>query len=143
MEKVKIKNAIVSYYGQNTSENFHKFIKLAKDKNINVITVEAGDRAIIDDDVYFDILWPGKKDYITENEVNNNAIVCKLNYKNFSMLFTGDVEKETEEILCTEYRNKLKSTILKAGHHGSNTSSTENFIKLVSAKYVFIRSWNR
>jgi len=54
--------------------------------------------------VYFDILWP-LKEQIKENVLNNNSIVCKLVYKNFSMLFTGDVEDVAEKQIISKYKN--------------------------------------
>ena len=62
----------------------------------------------------------------------------KLNYNNFSMLFTGDIEKEAEEEICKTYKNSniLESTILKVAHHGSKTSSTEEFLEKI--KLIFL-----
>lgn len=53
---------------------------------------------------------------IQENILNNNSVVAKLNYKNFSILFTGDIEEIAEKQILEEYKNNLqvlKSTILK------------------------------
>jgi len=78
---------------------------------------------------------------ITENILNNNSIVAKINYKKFSMLFTGDIEEVAEKQIVKEYKDKdiLKSTVLKVGHHGSKTSSKEEFLKEVSPKFALIR----
>lgn len=56
------------------------------------------------------------------------------------MLFTGDIEKIAEEKILEKYKNSniLKSTILKVAHHGSKTSSTEEFIKKVQSKIALI-----
>lgn len=64
----------------------------------------------------------------------------KLNYNNFSMLLTGDIEKIAEEQILSEYKNVniLKSTILKIGHHGSKTSSTEKFLEKINPKIALI-----
>ena len=73
--------------------------------------------------------------------MNNNSIVCKLNYKNFSMLFTGDIEEIAEKQILQEYKNNvqlLKSTILKVAHHGSKTSSTQEFVEMVTPKIALI-----
>ena len=86
------------------------------------------------------ILWP-KEEQITDNALNNNSIVAKLLYKNFSMLFTGDIEKIAEEQILDEYKNNLEelnSSILKVGHHGSKTSSTKEFIEIVKPKISLI-----
>lgn len=94
----------------------------------------------IDKYTYFDFFWPCE-DLISENVLNNNSVVCKLNYGRTSMLFTGDIEKIAEERILKEYENDisiLNSTILKVGHHGSKTSSIESFIKEVSPKIALI-----
>ena len=51
--------------------------------------------------------------------MNNNSIVAKLNAKNISILFTGDIEAIAEKQILEEYKNTniLRSTILKVGHH--------------------------
>lgn len=99
-----------------------------------------GDRIRIDKYDYFDVLWPDE-DLISENILNNNSIVCKFHYGSFTMLFTGDIEKIAEERILIKYENNkniLKSTMLKAGHHGSKTSSTEEFVDAVKPQYVLI-----
>ena len=78
---------------------------------------------------------------INENVLNNNSIVCKLCYKNFSMLFTGDIEEIAEKRILQEYKDNLQllnSTILKVAHHGSKTSSTKEFINVVKPKVALI-----
>ena len=62
--------------------------------------------------LYIDVLWPNSTNLIGENVLNNNSIVCKLQYKNFSMIFTGDIEKEAEKQILHEYKDNLE--ILKA-----------------------------
>ena len=54
------------------------------------------------------------------------------------MLFTGDIEQIAEEKIVEKYGDKLKSTILKIAHHGSNTSSDETFLNAVKPKIVLI-----
>lgn len=84
-----------------------------------------------------EVILPNPKKMINENELNNNSLVFKLKYNNFSMLFTGDIEEIAEnEILKSN--NNLTCTVLKVAHHGSKTSSTENFIKAVDPKIALI-----
>ena len=139
MENMKVKNVIISKQPE-SSTNLDKFIEILNEKNINPIYVKKGDNLKIEKNLYFNILWPDTSSFLTENTLNNNAIVCKLCYKNFSMLFTGDIEKEAENILVQEYKTtkELKSTILKVPHHGSKTSSTIEFLKQVSPKASII-----
>ena len=92
-------------------------------------------------DFYFDVLWPDNSSLVDENVLNNNSIVCKMNYKKFSMLFTGDIEEIAEKQILQEYKNNvqlLKSTILKVAHHGSKTSSIKEFVNAVNPKIALI-----
>ena len=137
MEKLNVKNAIINKQGE-MSDNYKYFIKLAKSKGINVIVVKAGDCLRIDKHTTIDFLWPNDN-LISSNILNNNSIVCKLKYKNTSILFTGDIEKIAEEELVKKYNNnELNANILKVAHHGSKTSSTVDFVDLVKPKIALI-----
>lgn len=70
--------------------------------------------------------------------VNNQSIVGKLTFGDFSILFTGDIEKDAEKFLWRNSNINLESTILKAAHHGSKTSNVDNFVGHVKPKFVFI-----
>ena len=73
----------------------------------------------------------------SESDRNNGSIVMKIIYGDTSFLFTGDAEREEEqEILNAGY--DLSATVLKVGHHGSSTSSTEKFITAVKPEYAVI-----
>lgn len=122
------------------SENYQKFLEIINNKKIKFYKVSAGNKIHIEKNLYFDILWPSQKP-ITTNALNNNAVVCNLHYKNFSMLFTGDIEEIAEkEILEFYSKNKeiLKAHVLKVGHHGSKTSSTIEFLDVVKPEVALI-----
>lgn len=86
------------------------------------------------DDIYIDILGP----IYNYNDKNSNSIVLKLEIDGYSFLFTGDMTVEAEYDLINKYGNHLKSDILKVAHHGSNTSSSNEFINLVNPKYSIV-----
>lgn len=93
---------------------------------------------IIDKSTYIDVLWP-QNSLIQENILNNNSIVCKLVYRQSSILFTGDIEEIAEKQIISLYGlNTLKSTVLKVAHHGSKSSSIEDFIARVKPKIALI-----
>ena len=75
---------------------------------------------------------------IKGSELNNNSVVVRLDYKDFSCLFTGDIEKEREGQLLTESRSNFNVDILKIAHHGSSSSSSPLFIKSVGPKIAVI-----
>lgn len=134
LKNIKVKNIILSKQYE-TTNNFKEIINIANKKKINVIKVEAGNILNIDKFVKFKIFSPGKA---LTNDINDNSIVMKLEYNNFSCLFTGDISKQIEKKLVKQYGNELKSTILKVAHHGSKTSSDEDFINQVSPKISLI-----
>ncbi len=137
LQKFKIDRIIIGKQLE-ISENYQEFKKLVKEKNIKVNIVKAGERINIENNLWIDIIWPIEGNEVNQNIINNNAIVCKLNYFKFTMLFTGDIEQETEKILVSKYENALKSTVLKVAHHGSKTSSIPEFIKLVEPQIALI-----
>lgn len=103
--------------------------------DVKFSTLKAGDVLDFGNGVEFIVMSPTPP--VTHySNVNNSSIVGKLVYKNFSMMLTGDAEKEAELELWE--RNDLESTILKAGHHGAKTSSTADFIAAVSPEVILI-----
>lgn len=140
MQEIKVNNIIIGKQYK-SSENYEEFIKIVKKKKINVKIVEGGEKVSIEDNLYFDIIWPFSDNMISDNSINNNSLVCKLNYKNYSMLFTGDIEAIAEKAILKKYSknlNILKSDILKVAHHGSKTSSITEFIEKIKPKYAII-----
>ena len=137
MQKIKVENVIIGKQFE-TCENYKEFIKIVKQKNIRVISVEKGKKVNIEKDMYFNVIWPDSNNIVNENKLNNNSLVFKMNYKSISALFTGDIEKIAEEKIISNVKEELKSTIIKVAHHGSKTSSTEKFIEKVKPKIALI-----
>ncbi len=136
LQNIKVKNVIIGKQFED-SENYQKFLKIVKENKIKIHVVEAGKRIKIEKNLYFDILWPSSNNIIMENSINNNSLVCKMVYKNFSCIFTGDIEKIAEKAILEKYKD-LKSTILKVAHHGSKSSSIEEFLHSVKPKISII-----
>ncbi|MCW8811292.1 MAG: DNA internalization-related competence protein ComEC/Rec2 [Ignavibacteriaceae bacterium] len=86
--------------------------------------------------LYF--LYDSKIDNIAGESTNNHSGIFKLVYGETSFLFTGDVEKNIEKIYAEKYKKFLDSDVLKAGHHGSKTSSSDVFLNYVTPKYSLI-----
>lgn len=74
----------------------------------------------------------------TDDAANDRSLALRFTAGNFSFLTTGDAETEEETALVAQYGGALHSTLLKAGHHGSATSSTEDFLKSVSPQAIAI-----
>jgi competence protein ComEC len=72
--------------------------------------------------------------------LNNASIVMRLEHGTTSFLFTGDAEREAEQWMVANDRNALRSDVLKVGHHGSRTSTIEEFLAAVSPTIAVIQS---
>ena len=139
LENLKVDTVVIGKQAEEY-DNCKKFLDLAKEKNVKVIAVEAGDIIKIDKYMYFDILWPDSKKMISDNGINNNSIIAKLVYGNFDMLFTGDIEKIAEEQVIKMYKNNdvLDCDVLKVAHHGSKSSSIQEILEKVKPKFAVI-----
>lgn len=72
-----------------------------------------------------------------DSDVNNTSIVLRIDYGQTSFLFTGDAEREAEQVILNSGAN-LKATVLKVGHHGSDTSTTYPFLREIMPQYAVI-----
>lgn len=117
-----------------TSKTFEDVIIAIKNKGLKITTPKVGDVYEIGD-ANFTILAPNNTSY---SNLNNYSIIGKLVYGNNSFIFTGDAEQESEgETLAND--QSLKSDVLKVGHHGSDTSTTQEFLNAVDPKYAVIQ----
>ena len=127
------------------SKYFINALKAAKANGTQQVKVKAGDVLDFGNGVSFEIVSPTQS-LIDEDtadikakkkvDVNNESVVGRLTFGNFAMLFTGDAEGPVEKTMAASYGKKLKCQVLKAGHHGSKTSSTAEFLKLVQPESV-------
>ena len=128
-----------------TSKYFINALKAAKANGTQQVKVKAGDVLDFGNGVSFEVVSPSQS-LIDEDtaaikakkkvDVNNESVVGRLTFGNFAMLFTGDAEGPVEKDMVASYGKKLKCQVLKAGHHGSKTSSTAEFLKLVQPESV-------
>ena len=138
LEELNVKQVLIPKQVE-YSENYNKFLDIVKKRNIKVKIVGEGNTINIDKNTYLDILWPEEKQ-ITDNVLNNNSLIVRLCYKNFKMLFTGDIEEIAEQRLLQKYENteKLTADILKVAHHGSKSSSIAEFLEKVNPRIALI-----
>ena len=123
IKQIKVKNVIFNNDEYNNLEL--KLIKILKSKKISYYkNVEQYDK--------FQFL--NTKKY---NNENDNSNVIYFNYENYKFLFMGDAGIKKEEDLVKKY-NLTNIDFLKVGHHGSNTSSSLNFINTINPKYSLI-----
>ena len=115
------------------SEAFYNLLDSCRDKNLKIEYLTKGDVLKIDSSTTMEILSPST---ITDKN-NLNSIVSLLNYKGYEFLFTGDAEKENESEILSSC-NLPDIEFLKAGHHGSSSSSTNEFIEKLKPEAVAI-----
>lgn len=121
----------------NDSKIFQNLKTEIKNKNIPGILVKKGMRLDIGGGAVIDILFPDRD--VSTWSSNDGSIVAKLTYGKTSIMLTGDSTTKTEKIILSENsKEKLVSTVLKVGHHGSRTSTSYEFVKGISPIYAVI-----
>ena len=117
------------------SKSFDIYIKKLEEEKAKRIFAKRGMRVNLDKGLYLDILLPviNKKGMSAHDEM----VVARLVYGNNSFLLTGDMEDNLESFLLS-FGGSIKSDVLKVGHHGSKTSTSEKFLGLVNPGLAII-----
>lgn len=121
---------------EHTTKTFEKMINAVTNEGLKITTIKAGDGFKIDlgDGTKVEIFSPVDDKY---NELNDYSPIMKITFGENSFLFTGDAEKLVEKQVIANGEN-IDADVLKVGHHGSTTSSSEDFIKEVSPDIAVI-----
>lgn len=118
--------------------NYQQMIATAQRANIPVYFINASD-ALSFDTLQLVCLHPAKD--FNGSSANSYSVTLSLSYGNFSMLLTGDLEAEGEDVVFQRLQKKediFSYTVLKVAHHGSKNSTSEEFLKLVKPKVALI-----
>ncbi len=108
------------------------------EEGARVYVAQRGQVIELGDGVSIEILFPDRN--VRAIETNTGSIVARLSYGATSFMLTGDSPKAIEEYLVLLDAEQLQSSVLKAGHHGSRTSSALSFVGFVAPEYaVFSR----
>lgn len=124
---------------RSTTPTYKNLIKKIKNKNIPLLSGYKDMKIVLDQekDIYLDVLFPDQK--VRGWGSNDGSLVLRLVYGNTSIMLMGDATELTEKIIAvTTDKDKLESNILKLGHHGSKTSSSEMWIDAVSPQSVIV-----
>ncbi len=121
--------------GLGESAIYDAVLLAAEAQKTEIMAAQAGQVIAIDDGVQLEVLNPGRE--LEAGERNNNSVVLRLVYGDFSLLLTGDAEADAETRLMTGGL-PVTAVVLKAGHHGSKSSSSPAFMSAVQPRIVII-----
>lgn len=118
--------------------DYAEWHRLLEEKQIETVTAKSGQRIHITQSAYLDVLTPFENfTATTPKNIHDATIVTRFYGGSTSILFTGDMERRLEFGLVSRGLD-VRADILKIGHHGSKTSSSEYFLKAVSPKMAII-----
>jgi competence protein ComEC len=124
-----------------TNREVQNLLECAHTRNVGLKEIRAGSQIFIDPNVRIYALHPTQS-MSAEKNLNNSSVVLKIMYGNASILTVGDAEIPAEQSMIKRYGEFLSSTVLKAGHHGSITSSGEEFLNIVHPQKALISVGN-
>ena len=118
-----------------TTKTYENLLQAVQDKGLQITQAQGGMTILEQDGTKLEFFSPNREEY---SDLNDYSIVTKLTYGDTSFLFTGDAEEEPEQDMLSRSAYDLSSTVLKMGHHGSSTSSTEAFLDAVNPQIAII-----
>lgn len=113
------------------TKTYENLLEAVSDKGLKIKSAKAGITIAENDDYEITVAAPS---VIDSENLNNSSAVIKLSYKNNSFLFTGDAEKDE----LSKIKTDISADVLKVGHHGSKTSTYNEFLNAVNPKYAVI-----
>jgi competence protein ComEC len=135
--------AVVEAGVPSKTKTYAEFEALIKEKHIQEVNAKKGMQIVLDekDGVVFNVLYPDRD--VAGWKTNDASIMGRLVYGSRSVMFTGDAPSTTESlVIAGNPPGSLKSDILKVGHHGSRTSTSNAFIEAVSPIQAIISAGN-
>ena len=128
-----------------TAKFYRDYLKVIKNKKIPYKQLTAGEILNLAPEVNFEVLSPlreyiesGAKNKQGKVDYNGSSIAGRLTFGNFAIMLTGDLETAGESQIVKNKAANLKCQVLKAGHHGSKTSSSDKFLRAIGADAVVI-----
>lgn len=116
-----------------TTRTFENMINALKNKNLQITVPKVGDQITIEN-ATLTFLAPNSNKY---EDLNNYSIVVKLKYGNNSFIFMGDAEDVSESETLAKQLD-IQADVIKLGHHGSSSSTTQALLDKVNPKYAII-----
>ncbi|NLA52612.1 MAG: MBL fold metallo-hydrolase [Alcaligenaceae bacterium] len=133
--------AFMEYPPGEYSENYARLKELVAKNGIRNIYAYEGLSYRVGEDVWLDVMYPPKEPgkvqtYFSRGD-NNRSLLLLLRCKGTSVLFTGDMEADVEKYLAPEWNYCVD--VLKVAHHGSNTSSTDEWLEALNPQLAVIQ----
>jgi competence protein ComEC len=126
---------------ETTNQTYLQSLEMIEEREISVVTARRGDEYLLGENAVIEILWPVEDLLINRDgshRLNDNSTVVRLTIGDVTVLFTGDIEADAEAALGGDYGRELAVDILQIAHHGSNTSSQDEFLELASPEVGII-----
>ena len=127
---------VIRTESENDSSVSRTFTELVNAEGAKVVYARKGQEVALGASTTIEILFPETD--TSDMESNTSSIVLKLTHGETAFLLTGDSPKNIEEYLVLTEGEHLRSTVLKAGHHGSRTSTSELFLAEVQPEYAVV-----
>jgi competence protein ComEC len=133
LERFKVGHILESSV-KNDSSTFSAYERAREAESAVMVAPSRGTRIKIDDSVVLTVL---SQEVVATSDTNEASIILRLDYGQTSFLFTGDASKEVERELL-QFHELLDVDVLKVGHHGSDTSTSTEFISATSPEFALI-----
>lgn len=133
LRTVRVENLVINAY--TSDDNFYiETLEIAEEQGINIIVADEP-MTLHTDNIMINIL--DNFGYVYD-DINDTSLIVRVDVDDISVLFTGDAEKTAESNVMSTSYSMLDADILKVGHHGSKTSTSEEFLKAVSPDIAVI-----
>jgi len=137
LQRYKVRQVLEAEVSYNSSI-YQEWCNVVEDKGIEYGIARAGQEIDLGSGIKLEVLNPPEILFDgTSDDVDNNGLVLRLSWGLVSFLFTADIREEAEFELIGQRAN-LKSTVLKVAHHGSETSTTSQFLAAVDPEVAVI-----
>ncbi|MDO5517385.1 MAG: ComEC/Rec2 family competence protein [Clostridium sp.] len=138
MKKVFDRYDVESFYMpkvSHTTKTFENMVNAVANEGIKIQQIKEGMTFDLGNGARIDVYSPIYESY---EEFNDYSPIMKLTFGETELIFTGDAEAHAEADVVAKYPNDLHGDVLKFGHHGSSTSSSEEFLQSVDPDYGII-----
>jgi competence protein ComEC len=131
-------NAVLDTSNTASTSIYEEYSKLRDDEDVPIRIASFQDTLVLDEPsgVYLRVLYPDQD--ISALPRNESSTILQLVHGNIEVMLTGDAGVMVEDYLVGVYNSFLESEILKAGHHGSKTSTSDLFLEVVNPEYVVV-----